>query len=486
MTRHTVLRVDGEAAGWRGVVLCGVVATLAALALLPGEAVRSARTTADEPQYLLSATSLAEDLDLDIADELAAERWRTYHAAQLPRQTEPTADGIEISPHDPGLPVLLAAPVAIGGWIGAKVALALCNGLLAGLLAWTALCRFGVDRRVAVPAVMAFTCAPPLATYGAQVYPELPAAVCIAGIIALAGATRHRRAALATTVSLAVAAMWLSVKYAPVVAVAIAIASWQWWRRGERRDALVAVSALAVLGVVYVALHARVYGGLTPYAAGDFFAANGGQLSVMGDNPNRLARTQRLSGLLVDRDFGLAAWQPAYLLAVPALGALAVRRPPHWALLGAPLAAGWAVATWVAVTMHGWWWPGRHVVHALPGAVLVVAWWLARLRRGVVVAWVAASVGVVSTLWLAADAALGDVTLVFDPWATTNPVHHLVRPLLPDLRADRPVDAVLLALWSVALIAAAALAARHAGSTRPPAAPSHTSVFDDVVAEVSP
>ena len=82
-----------------------------------------AHVAVDEPQYVLSATSLAEDLDLDIADELAAERWRTYHEATLPEQTALLAGGRRISPHDPLLPVLLAAPVAVGGWIGSGPAL---------------------------------------------------------------------------------------------------------------------------------------------------------------------------------------------------------------------------------------------------------------------------------------------------------------------------------------------------------------------------
>ena len=48
--------------------------------------------------------------------------------------------------------------------------------------------------RVAVPVVLALTLAPPLAVYGAQVYPELPGALCVAGIVALTGAERRRGA----------------------------------------------------------------------------------------------------------------------------------------------------------------------------------------------------------------------------------------------------------------------------------------------------
>ena len=73
-----------------------------------------AQTTADEPQYLLSALSLWEDGDLDISDELAAEAYRPVHAVDLDPQTYALgADGRQVSPHDPLLPVLLAGPMRV-------------------------------------------------------------------------------------------------------------------------------------------------------------------------------------------------------------------------------------------------------------------------------------------------------------------------------------------------------------------------------------
>ena len=461
---------------------CALAATLAALAFLPGRALLSGRTAADEPQYLLTAISLAEDRDLDIADELGAARWRDFHADALPRQTQPTPEGREISPHDPGLPALLAIPVALAGWAGAKSALALVAGALAAVLAWTAVRRFGVAPGIAAPTVLALTIAPPVAVYGAQVYPELPGALCVAGIVALAGARRHRGMAVAGVVGLATAAAWLSIKYVPVAGTAAVLALWTAHRDGARRAVTAALAAAGVLGALYAAAHVRWYGGLTPYASGDFFAANGGQLSVMGDRPNRLARSRRLVGLLVDRDFGLAAWQPLWLAVVPAVAALIVRRPPRWLLLGAPLAAGWAMATWVAVTMHGWWFPGRHVLHVLPCAALAIAWWLDRIGGGRLVAWAGVAIGALSSAWLATDAGLGDVTVVFDPWATSSPVLTAMRLLLPDMRGDAVADQVRLAVWCALLLAAALLAARHERRAGPDAGATEL-VLDDVVAE---
>jgi hypothetical protein len=455
-----------------------VAAFAVALAFLPGHALVGSRTAADEPQYLLTAISLAEDHSLDLADELSAARWRDFAGHDLPRQTEPTPEGREISPHDPGLPVLLAVPVAVGGWAGAKVALAVVNGALAAVLLWTAVRRFGVSPRVAMPVVLALTLAPPFAVYGAQIYPELPGALCVAGIVALTGARHRRRFALGGVIALAVVAAWLSVKYVPVAGAASAVALWGWWRRGDRRDRLAvggAVGAAAVLGTLYAIAHVAWYGGLTPYASGDFFVDNGGQLAVMGDHPDRVARSVRLLGLLVDRDFGLGAWQPLWLLVVPAIAVLLVRRPPRWAAIAAPLAVGWVMATWVAVTMHGWWFPGRHLVHALPCAVLAVAWWLERLPAGRAVAWAGVALGAVSSLWLATQAAFDDVTIVFDPWATTDPVLRLMQPLLPNMRDHGIGVGVRYVSWLVLLVGAAALAVRHELRRR--------SVLDDVVAE---
>ena len=158
-------------------VAVGLLALLAAAAGIVVPATHGTRTTADEPQYLLTAISLATDHDLDIDDELADGRWRAFHALPLPTQTEPLTDGRRISPHDPLLPLLLAAPVAVGGWVGAKAAMAVMTGLLAALLCWTAVRRLGVPVATAALAAALFACSPPLAVYGSQVYPELPAAL---------------------------------------------------------------------------------------------------------------------------------------------------------------------------------------------------------------------------------------------------------------------------------------------------------------------
>lgn len=421
----------------------------------------------DEPQYLLTALSLFEDHDLDIADELAERRYLAFHDTDLPVQTATRPDGRELSPHDPLLPLLLAVPMGLGGWVAAKLTLAVLAGLLAALLLWTAVRRFAVPLRLAAPGVAAATCTAPLAVYGQQVYPELPGALAALAAVAALTAPRPTARTVAALTAALVALPWLSVKYVPVAAALAAVGLVTLWRAGARRAAGTAAAVLAAAGVAYLLVHRAVYGGVTVYASGDRFQ-DSGEFGVVGFRPDYAGRTVRLLGLLVDRDFGLAAWQPAWLLLVPALVALLVRRPPHWAALAVPLAAGWATATWVALTMHGYWWPGRQLVVVLPLAVLVILVGLRTVRTAAVLAGAGAAVyaGLLLTGWF------GGTTWVLAPDDLTL---HRFAVLLPDDRALTAADRALYAGWLAVLAVTALLALRTARRCGPAPAASRTS-----------
>jgi hypothetical protein len=438
--------VAGDRLLVRTCVLVGLLAAAWAGVALPARATYGARTTADEPQYLLSALSIWQDGDLNIADELAAEQWRDFHEAQLPVQTAARADGSAVSPHDPLLPVLLAVPVGLAGWAGAKATLAVLAGILAGLLVWTAHRCFAVPLRPAAITVAAFALGAPLTSYGTQVYPELPAALAVTVAVAAATGAFDRRGQW--LFGLAVVALpWLAVKYVPVAAALVAVTVWR------RRPAAGLIAGLAAAGVAYVVAHRVLYGGWTVYAAGDHFV--GGEQTAIGHRADFVGRSRRLLGLLVDRGFGLAAWAPVWLLAVPALAALVRRRPPGWVLLAVPLAAGWATATWVALTMHGWWWPGRQVVVVAPLVVLAVAWWVANVPRVLPLIVVLGLAGLVLWGWLVGEVLAGDLRLVIDFEATADPVARAWRIVLPELRSPTAGDWLRYAAWAAAFALAA-------------------------------
>lgn len=435
-----------------------VVATGWALLGSGARATYGARLTADEPQYVLSALSLWEDGDLDIADELADERWRAFHRVDLPRQTELRADGSELSPHDPLLPVLLAPGVGLFGWGGARITMALVVGVLATLLTWTAVTRLGVRQRTAAVVSLACCASPPITAYGSQIYPESVAAL---AVTVAAAALLGRPGQLRTVVWLlaVVSLPWLGVKYA---GVAVALGLVGLWR--DRHRALPVGAAAGAAGVAYLVFHQAVYGGWTVYAAGDHFV--GGEFTVVGDDPDHLARTIRLLGLLVDRDFGLVAWAPVFLLAVPAVAWLARRGDRIFeaqprAVLLAPLAAGYATATWVALTMHGWWWPGRQTVVVLPLAVLAIAAFVDGHRRLVQVTAIAGLLGALSWLWLTVEATHGSVTLIVDFFDTSNPWIRAWRVLLPDERADGFGTGVRNVAWAGVIVGLAVLGWRR-------------------------
>ena len=441
-------------------VAVGLLTVLAAGLGIGVRATHGGHAAVDEPQYLLSALSLWEDHDLDISDELADRRFLAFHDLDLPAQTAPRPDGSQLSPHDPLLPALLAAPMGLGGWVAAKLTLAVLAGILAALLLWVAVRRFGVPPRLAVPGVALATCTAPLAVYGQQVYPELPGALAALVAVAALTAPRHTGRTLSVLALAIVALPWLSVKYAPVGAALYLVAAVGLGRAHRLRAATVLTGVLAAGGIAYLVVHKAVYGGITAYASGDHFQSSG-EFGVVGFDPDYPGRSIRLLGLLVDRDFGIAAWQPAWLLVVPALVALLVSRPRRWPALAAPLLAGWATATWVALTMQGYWWPGRQLVVVLPLAVLVILVWLARAGHAVLVT--AAALAVAGAGYYAALLVTGYVsntTWVLAP--DDLALHWPAALLLPDDRDLTTADRLRYAAWVLTAAVTALLALRTA------------------------
>ena len=435
---------------WTAPLLVALVVFGVGLSAIDARATYGARVTADEPQYLLTAISLGEDLDLDISDEIEDERFRPFHEIQLNQQTiDLDDDGLRISPHDPLLPLLLAMPMRIGGWQLAKATLAGMGAVTAVITLWVARRRFGVDDRIGAIVVGSAFAAPPMAAYSSQVYPEMPAA--LATVVGFAALTtdRPRLATDATAAATIVALPWLGVKYVPVAAtLALWLLALAWIAR--RREATAVTAVLAVAGVIYLVLHQRIYGGWTVYSTGDHFVD--GEFSVVGENANYPGRTRRLLGLLVDRGFGLIPWAPAFALAPAALAALAIQEARHTWLLVSTIAAGYATATWVALTMHGWWWPGRQLVVILPLAIVALAALAERAR----LVWPIAAgflVGVVSWLWLAVEASTGRRTLIVDFEGTANPVYRALRYVIPNHRWMSTADAWGTAAWAIVLLA---------------------------------
>lgn len=429
-----------------------LVAALAAASAAAGIGVRAsygAQVTGDEPHYLLTALSLATDRSLDVSDEISERAYSEFHEVRLDPQGKPLPGGRLVSPHDPLLPALLALPLAAGGWIGAKLAVCATAGLLAASLLYLIVRRFGVPPASGAAVVAVFAASAPLAVYGNQIYPEVPAALAVVlGVIGVTGALR--RPAVAATALAVIALPWLSIKFVPVACVLAGIALLRLWTRGQRGMAVVLALALATAGAVFVVTHLQWYGGVTPYASGDHFAAEG-EFSVVGFDPNYAGRSRRLIGLLIDDKFGLIPWQPAWALAFPAIGA-AVARLRRTGVLMAPLGAGWLTATFVALTMQGWWFPGRQIVVVLPLLVALIALWATETRGRM--GWLLAlgGAGILNYGWLVADGLSGRLTWVVDFFRTTSPVYAVLSRLSPNYFDVGAKTWLLQSVWLTAAI----------------------------------
>jgi hypothetical protein len=464
-----------------GMVAAFVVALVVGILGIDVRATIGGRAAVDEPQYLLTALSLAEDGNLDISDELADQRWKAFHDANLPVQTEVLDNGEQISPHDPLLPVIIAAPMGLWGFEAAKATISVLAGLAAALTVWIAVRRFGVRPALATAGVAIAFASPPLGIYAQQVYPEMAAALAVLVAVAAMTGEWSRRHQVAFVLAV-VALPWLSVKYAAVAGTVALVGLVRLWRARGRTTTLVTVGVFAAMGATYLVAHRVIWGGWTVYASGDYFQGPG-EFAVVGQHPNYLGRTERLSALLIDRHWGIAAWQPAWLLIVPAVVALLVIRPRGWAGLVLPAAAGWAIATWVALTMSGFWSPGRQIVVILPLLLLAVLWWLSTVPPAVLVA--ALSLGVVGVVAMAALLVDGwdfHITWVYAFDKVDDPLYDGWKVFLPPYQDPGGADIwIRHSVWMV-VFAGVALLSYRAARPKPPepsgsvAAPSEVEV----------
>ncbi len=433
------------------ILLVAVGTFLIAISAINARATYGAKISVDEPQYLLTALSIAEDNDLDISDELEEQRYLPFHEITLNQQTiDLTDDGQRLSPHDPLLPLLLAIPMGLWGWVGAKIMLAVIAAITASLTLWVAVRRFHISQNIATCVIGACFMAPPLVSYGTQIYPEMPAALCVIIGIGIITSSAISRLGLIGLVIVINSLPWLSVKYVPIAA-AVAIFALIKIFKSNRQESIFLGFFLAASALIYLIIHQKIYGGWTVYASGDHFVD--GEFRVVGNNPNILGRTRRLSGLLLDKEFGLIPWAPAYFALIPACIWLLKSKIKDSIILLSIVAVGWSVATWVALTMHGWWWPGRQTVVILPAVILVMCLFAEKSKnwfRFIVLGGIA---GMVGWIWLAIESSTNNRTLVVDFYETTYPIYRVFSFVMPDFTNFNNFAIFLHLAWLILLTA---------------------------------
>ncbi len=358
----------------------------------------------DEPHYLLTAESIVSDGDFDLRDEYASRAYRDWYPYALERHGRLT-NGQANEPHGIGFALLIAPAYAIGGTLAVQLLLAAISALALAL--GGALARRIVPEPWAGGATLAVGLSPPALAYATTVTPELTAAAVLAFATLLALRVRELpRIRWVTGAAFALASLpWLGLSFALPGAV-VALAMVLWLRRRARGFAvLVTVEVLLFSAVMFVTINDQLFGGFTPTSA-DLPGRGLDDLSAA----DIVDRVPRLVGLWLDRSYGLLRWAPVLALAFFSLWllwrsrrdllarALPEQREVEVAatLCALVCCAQVFVATFVAPTMFGFWFPGRYLIVALPPAVALVAWGMRHAPR--------------------VGSALGAITLVTSVW----------------------------------------------------------------------
>jgi hypothetical protein len=358
----------------------------------------------DEAHRLLVAESIATDGDLDVADDARGGTVRALAA---------TPEGRTLEPVGTGLGLLTAPAWATGGQIAVRLWLAAITAV--GFCVTAALARRLVPDPWASASGLVTGLSPPAIAAATAIAPEGAGAAVLAGAAALALRVRDEpRARWAWWCAAAVSTLpWLGLELlAPAAVVSAAVA--RWLRR--RRRGLIGFIALELVltsGVVYLTLHERLYGDLTPYGMQPTGASGIGE---------HLSRWPRAAGLLFDADVGLLRWAPFMAMAFAGLALLARSRRDRLAraipgqvdvdvtamFFVTLVAVTWIVAVFLAPADHGAWLGPRDLVPALPAMAALAAWGLRFAPR---VGWTLAAVTLVAGVWLIGAALAGDATM---------------------------------------------------------------------------
>jgi len=390
-------------------VLFAVYATTLPLDSAPGE-----RYSTGEVRILLTTKSIVDDGDIDLRNQFRERQWRAFTAREVRPRAEAVIAGRLLEPTSVGLPAAVAPAYALAGARGVELFLA---GLLAlAVVLGVAMARRLVDDPWATAVVAILGLSPPMLAAATTIAPEGMVAALLAGAAILALRIREEtRLVWATWCATFLAVLpWIGLRFVIPGAV-IAILMARWLRRRRRGLAgFVALELIFVSVVVYITIHDRLYGGLTPDAVLPRGVTGTGADSVTA-YLHRLVRPVEVwlgAG-------GLLWWAPATVLAGFGVWRLyRSRRERLWKLVPEQVdtdvtagmyvtvcGAGILAACLLVPVLYGVWFPAHDVVPVFAFGAALAAWGAARQRR---VALVLLGLTLLAALWFMAGGLLGD------------------------------------------------------------------------------
>jgi hypothetical protein len=345
-------------------------AALLAAAWLGGVAIAVSpyALTGDSPHYLTIARSLAEDGDLDLANDYDNRTYADFYPGSLePRHTNTGSWGEQYPFHGIGVSVLVAPAFALGGVAGATATLVVVMAAGTALL-WLAIWHLLRDATAAWAGWAALVAAAPFGLHAAAVYPDGPAAAAVAAAIWLVALLRRGGSVPLWTLaagSTGLAALpWLHARLAwpaGVFGLAIVLAIWRGQpERWTRLAWFLMVPVISLAG--WIAAAQVMFGSWNPSAA-----------ILQRTAPGHWSDMARgLLGLIADQEYGLLPAAPVAAIAIAALPRF-IRAYP-----GVGAATALAAAGVLAMSSLWMWWggdsaPARFLVVTLPALALWTA-----------------------------------------------------------------------------------------------------------------
>ena len=396
------------------------------LAILPWSVSQHA-PDGDEPHYLLLTHSLAYDLDTDLANNYTQGDSLAFMDRILEAQLgDPIGpNGEQYSRHNVLLPLVLAPVYRLAGLAGALVVMV----ALTAALVWATL-ALAMAYRLLEPAgalsayaILAFTA--PLLLYSYQVWVEVPAAlltvIALVHIRRLADEDTYGWATWARIGLPILVLPFLKIRFVLLAGPLVALASWYAAGRRARRRTAILLAALGGVTVSILLFNRFIFHNPLKYHDID-------GLRAYVQSP--IIYLQGFLGLFYDCAFGLFAYAPIWLLALPA--ALLLVRGRHRVLVDSLF----VVSPYLLMVaprgewFGGWSPPFRYGIVALPFLALWLIPLLSDSKRGgrqFLIAVLAAATVALTILW------------IVEPGWTYNLAHgrsHLLDYLSSAFKAD--------------------------------------------------
>ena len=435
------------------------------LASIDIRATRGASITGDEPFYLLTTQSLLEDRNLDLTRQYELRSYETFfdHPDGLWTQSSARDNGELLSPHNPGLSVLMIPAFGIGGLKGAQIQMMVIAALTFSL-AYILLVKITRTLLISWLATIAVGTSSTAFIYSTEIYPEFPAAlILIISLLIVHGINRPDILRVLGLVIFLTSIVWLGVKYAPLAGL---VAVWGLSRMDSSTRSVFLIAALLSAGF-FVWFHITVFGGVTPYSVNLVYEGDA-TISILVDHLDFKQRLYRPLGLFVDERFGIARWAPILLLVIPAAPFLWTNGSLSRLVL-ALISVQMFIATFVAITMMGWWFPGRTLVTVLPLMGLPLA--IVLIRSPI---WARVTIGVLGAYTMAVTVALAmsghsqEIVIAVDPFEMSSPIFQAISPIVPDYRVWNFNTWTLTALWLSLLGVLTLVMFRYTRATRFP------------------